>query len=249
MEFPNTYQNTFTLPTGATSGARIVFGPNANIKAYYADNRIAWEAIATSPGPNEFIGFDVFSDNAVGSRKMGYLSSGELILSNESANFTASLNASTNPVKPTINTWGLADAANSASLYIDDFGVQTGTFSLDYGGGWQTSVTFSNGWSGSVKYRIDGEDNIILQCAIIGPAAGVAAGAIQTAFTLPTPYRPVVSVPASYVALVANSSGTPIGFTAFGVGTSGAVVCHAATALGASDQVNFSALIPIGNLP
>jgi len=193
MGWENDFQTVITLPTGATTGERIVIdGTNGTITAYYADDNIAW--VGEVEGVNGLLSF---SDDDPSTVQSSGLVNGAVLLS------TGDLRLFTVPTFG-ITMFGPTDG--SGSFFCADAAGNTGalviaptntafTLAAAFPGQltWQTPA-LGAGWQFTsirgalpLRYRIDAEDNLVIKgsvsCTTTTPAG--------TVFSVVAPYLPI----------------------------------------------------------
>jgi hypothetical protein len=189
MQADNAYQTTFTLPTGATSGTRIVIdGIAGTITGYYADNRIAFQ-LSTTPAAGIA---DLQDDPAP--HTAGFYNGTMVVTGNNPLNTlvnAASINWDTSVQNMVIHMLNSTGALGSITLnnFVSALGnlafSQTAPISV-----WNTP-TFVGSWAGGstasalykpLRWMFDAEDNLIVKGAA-HLTAGVAAGTQTIATT------------------------------------------------------------------
>lgn len=199
MQSPAIYQTSLTIPTGATTGARIVI-VGTTITGYYADGNIAWQLdVSTNDGLTTF--FDL-----LGSPVGALLTNGLLQLTDSAGNqsqvFTkvpsdiagdgAFHVTTTNAGLERVGMWLLDGEASGspgqgAGAWVpSSVGNTLGAMAWQtpgLGSGWDTSVGFHQ----PVQYRIDAEDNLIIKGSIHATSGTPAT----TPFTLGNSYIPL----------------------------------------------------------
>lgn len=264
----NTAVTTLVIPTGATTGARVVIdGTTGFITVYNAAN----QAVDTIGGPNG----DITSTDGTSNIT---LASGEILFGN-TANTVAGV------IQVLIDSLFITGPASAAFpvasqlFFGDGTGSATGTTSpavhvrsgtggaadlivqgtvlhATAGGtvaSWQVptpSAGFALGSAASANYqnmqfRLDAENNLMV-CGTMQATAPGAAGA-YTLFVLPAAYRPL-KIQAATGVHVSNVDVTKA-VLRVNVDLSGSVGIYTTAAVAVGDGFYFSVTVPLGNIP
>ena len=258
MQSPAIYQTSLTIPSGATTGARIVI-VGTTITGYYADGNVAWTLdVATNFGLSTF--FDLLGSPEGANLANGLLqlldSSGDLtqIFSKAPNNIVADgathITSTVAATLDRVGTWLLLGSTKNSPAQGCGAWVPSGPgdtssamtwVSPALGSGWDTSV----GLHQPVQYRIDAEDNLIIKGSIHATSATPAT----TPFTLTPFYTPQFTFSTGILQTAGGSFKAFQQIKVLGVADTpaGAIILQGFS-YAINDIIDFDISCPMGNL-
>lgn len=223
MQFPIPAQNIFTIPTGATTGARIVLdGTRGAIFVYNSNNALlaSIAGVGGTDGQNNtyYPGINVYGPN--GSYVQLYVDSSGQPFITMRYNSAPTNNFSYIEAKPLLGLYGIEIGAYSGvANVLNRLGWQggaNGQLILEPGSSIAASdpvagypqpetyhtATLLNGWTGTLAYRLTAQGDMHISADLV---AGTTTNGTNI-YTFPSSYRPATKkrIPASFDGAVAT---------------------------------------------
>lgn len=236
MQSPATYITSFTVPTGATTGARVTIGPGGTIQGYYADGRLAWSETSGNSAA-----ITAYSDSPANSLISVALQNGGIV-------YTAGPGITVPELffKNGVNEMDLQVTTNGNMALTTATGT-TGWVQPTPAGNWSLGGLSVNDLG--LQYRIDNQDNLVIVGALTNSGI-IAGGSNSTMFTLDATHRVTAGHNTNVYALHTNAAGA-VQLTPFriNIASSGVVTfVNGATATVAGDFFYLNIVIPLGNI-
>lgn len=145
----------------------------------------------------------------------------------------------------TVDRAGLTVAGTTGNVVAKGAAIKTGATwqTPSYNSGWAGGSTASGSY-GTLRYRLDAEDNLVISGA--AHATGALAAGSYTLFVLPAGFRPA-SIYATTAMQVSSADAWKTAVR-LNVANSGSVGINTATAIAASDNIYFCVTVPMGNI-
>lgn len=275
MQYPVPAYTTFVIPTGATTGARIVFdGTTGMILVYNSANLLVDTiggpdgAIFQTSGTNfsvtlRFGGIEFNSPNNVIVGSVSEQSAGDVSIFSGTSNVAfvqceldvreGTSSATPTGSEPRVVVFDTA-ATSVASLYASgvvgkaDINGNPETWHVPGAiVNWVPGSSAGGGVYQNIQYRKDNQDNVIVQGAIHATAAFAAGN--RTILTLPAGWRPAKVFNGCDIFHTNAADAGVVDYIRWNIATNGNFSISSTAAFAINDNLYIYAVIPLGAMP